>query len=95
VEEEEGEMLPQLEQALGSDRLVELGQAFARRRAAELTGNDGGSGQATRQEGHAQAGDGSEKTKEELYAEARDEGIQGRSSMSKEELAQALSEKQT
>jgi hypothetical protein len=38
------------------------------------------------------AGDDSEPTKKELYEEARDAGIEGRSSMNKDELREALEE---
>jgi hemerythrin superfamily protein len=99
VEEEEGQILPQLQRALAVDRLMELGQAFASRRAAELTGQGrrsnrggqrrrGGRPQARRGSGKASA-DG--KTRGELYDEARKAGIEGRSSMSKQELVRALS----
>jgi hemerythrin superfamily protein len=109
VEEEEGEMLPQLQRALGTDRLVELGKAFASRRAAELTGDrgqgggrgqrgrgshPGRAGQRGRGGGRPSARGGPGKTREELYAEARKAGIQGRSTMSKPELARALSRRQ-
>jgi hypothetical protein len=100
VEEEETELLPHLQQALDADRLTELGKAFAARRAAELTGQAGqpgnGSGSGNGRRGGSRAGKGSgqdlkDKTKDQLLAEARKAGIQGRSSMSKAELLRALS----
>jgi hemerythrin superfamily protein len=89
VEEEESELLPHLAQALGPERLAELGREFSARRAAELTGQAGhGNGRG----GGSRAGkDLQNKTKEELLAQARKAGIQGRSSMSKQELIRALS----
>jgi hemerythrin superfamily protein len=98
VEEEETELLPHLQQALGPDRLEELGKAFSARRAAELTGKAGQTGQGNGRRGGSHAGQGSaqnlqNKTKDQLIAQARKAGIQGRSSMSKQELVQALSSK--
>lgn len=71
VEEEEDEMFPQAREALGDDRLRELGQQM-QARADEL---------------RAAADD---VTKEELYDRARELDIEGRSQMSKRELARAL-----
>jgi hemerythrin superfamily protein len=101
VEEEEGEILPQLQRALGEDRLAEIGKAFASRRAAELTGQGAQRGQG-RGRGRSHDGSGatgrrapgrgrSGQSRQELYAEARKAGIQGRSSMSKQQLLRALS----
>lgn len=80
VQEEENELLPALEQAIGPQLRQELGQAFAQRRAQELTGHQPG-GQST--SGHSQS-------RNDLYEEARKLDIQGRSSMTKEELAQEV-----
>jgi hypothetical protein len=104
VEEEENELLPQLQQAVDTDRLVELGKAFSSRRAAELTGQGSrpSQGNGSARAAHARTGKGKtgqgkdgedlqQKTKEELYAQAREAGIEGRSSMSKQELLRALS----
>jgi hemerythrin superfamily protein len=98
VEEEETELLPHLQEALDADRLTELGQAFAARRAAELTGQAGRPGNGNGRRGGSRAGKSSGqdlqgKTKDQLLAEARKAGIQGRSSMSKDELLRALSSK--
>src|SRR5205823_5217905 len=94
VEEEETELLPHLQQALGPDRLAELGKAFSARRAAELTGQAGQPGDGRRGGSRKSSGRNlPDKTKDQLLAEARKAGIQGRSSMSKQELVQALSSK--
>jgi hemerythrin-like domain-containing protein len=76
VEEEEEEMLPQAEELLGVDRLAELGQRMAERKQ-ELLGQAGSSS-------------GGEQTKEELYEQAKEQDIPGRSKMSKEELAREV-----
>jgi hemerythrin-like domain-containing protein len=76
VEEEEEEMLPQAEELLGADRLAELGQRMAERKQ-ELLGQAGSSS-------------GGEQTKEELYEQAKEQDIPGRSKMSKEELAREV-----
>jgi hemerythrin-like domain-containing protein len=76
VEEEEEEMLPQAEELLGADRLAELGQRMAERKQ-ELLGQAGSSS-------------GGEQTKEELYEQAKEQDIPGRSQMSKEELAREV-----
>lgn len=71
VEEEEDEMFPQAREALGAERLRELGEEM-QVRADELR----------------VAGD--DVTKEELYERAKELDIEGRSQMSKRELARAL-----
>jgi hemerythrin-like domain-containing protein len=76
VEEEEEEMLPQAEELLGADRLAELGQRMAERKQ-ELLGQAGSSS-------------GGEQTKEELYEQAKEQDIPGRSKMSKGELAREV-----
>ena len=49
-----------------------------------------GLGGSNRSRSSGSSSSGSDKTKEELYEEAKQQGIEGRSSMSKEELEQAL-----
>ena len=88
VEEEENDILPALSEALEPERLQELGVAFAQRRSQSLAGmplTATGTGGGTR----GQQVTGGE-TREELYQKARDLGIQGRSSMNKEELAEEI-----
>jgi hemerythrin superfamily protein len=83
AQEEESEILPALASAVDGDRLRELGLAFATRRARELTG-------------HGFGGNGaSGKTREELYEEARELGVPGRSSMTKDELAREIQREQS
>ncbi|GAB2868921.1 hypothetical protein GCM10027074_40700 [Streptomyces deserti] len=88
VEEEENEILPALRDAVDSDRLRELGLQFATRRAQKLAGQPlsavGG--------GHRQGAGG--ETRAELYEKARELGVEGRSSMTKEELAEQVSKAQ-
>ena len=83
AQEEESEILPALASAVDRDRLRELGQAFAMRRAQELTG-------------HGFGGNGANgKTREELYEEARELDVPGRSSMTKDELAREIQREQS
>jgi hypothetical protein len=87
VQEEESEILPALQQAVSSEKLQELGQAFAAIRAREITKftrSDGGGN------GRGPSGGGQDTTKDELYDKAREAGIEGRSTMSKDELAKAV-----
>ncbi|MBC9727642.1 hemerythrin domain-containing protein [Streptomyces sp. TRM68367] len=107
VEEEENEILPALRESVDAGRLRELGLEFAERRSRALAGEplaavgrgSGGAGrqatkaagrQATKGEAKAELGG----TRAELYDKARELGIQGRSSMSKEELAEQVSRAQ-
>jgi hypothetical protein len=73
--EEESELLPKLARQAGAKRLEELGEAFAQRRDEEL---------------RALNGPLSGATKAELYEQAQQADIPGRSQMDKEELEQAL-----
>jgi hemerythrin-like domain-containing protein len=77
VEEEEEEMLPQAGELLGADRLAQLGQRMAERKQELL--------------GQARSSGGGEPTKEELYEQAKEQDIPGRSKMSKDELAREVS----
>ncbi|MFJ8106058.1 hemerythrin domain-containing protein [Streptomyces sp. NPDC096132] len=88
VEEEENDILPALSEALDPDRLQEMGMAFAQRRSQALAGEHlkaGSTGGGT--SGQQEHGG---ETRAELYEKARDLGIEGRSSMKKEELAEEV-----
>ena len=86
-EDEEGEMFPKLrEQA--ADRIAALGSPDELEAAVEADGDDE---QALKGEvsGRGQVSD--DLTRDELYEKAKDAGIEGRSSMTKDELKDALS----
>jgi hemerythrin superfamily protein len=76
VQEEESNVLPRLHEAVGPDRLEELGAAFEKREKAEMT--------------QAEKGARPDQTKEQLYEQAKQAGVEGRSDMTKDELADAL-----
>lgn len=86
AQEEEQEILPALAKAVDAGRLRELGTAFATRRAEELTGAEPVDDDRTRVGG---SGDGG-KSKAELYEEAKELDVQGRSTMDKEQLAEQV-----
>ncbi|MFG1942707.1 hemerythrin domain-containing protein [Nonomuraea sp. NPDC048826] len=77
VEEEESDLLPQLAQQAGDKRLQELGKAFQQRRDEEL-------------QALMSVQDGGDVTKAELYEQAQEADIPGRSQMDKEELKEAV-----
>lgn len=77
VQDEENSVLPGIRERLSDDRRQDLGRAFAARRAAELVPSGSG-GKVT------------DKSKGELYEQAKQAGVSGRSSMSKDELAEHL-----
>lgn len=77
VEEEETEILTALREETPSDRLDSLGETFESRRLAEL----------------AKAGlQDPDLTRDQLYDQARATDVPGRSSMTKDELREALNE---
>lgn len=78
VETEESEVLPALREAVSDRRLAELGTEFSRRRQQALEELGGV--------------DVSELRGDKLYEEARKEGVEGRSTMRREELADAVRE---
>ena len=94
VEEEEQEILPAFRESAGADRLEELGERFlAAKQEALGEGDTAGPGESEaggRGAGEGSAGEG--RSKEELYARAREQQVEGRSKMSKEELAEAVDE---
>jgi len=77
VEEEESDLLPVLSEKASADERDELGTRFA-----EATGTED-------LEIPASASTG-EPTKEELYERAKEQGVEGRSTMTKDELARAV-----
>ena len=83
VEEEESELLPQAEQVLGQEELVQLGQRMATRKQQLLEQPRPAGG----------AGGAADRTKNELYEQAQRLGIHGRSRMTKEQLAKAVANK--
>jgi hemerythrin superfamily protein len=87
MKEEENEILPALRDAVDADRLRELGLQFATRRSRKLTGEPlKAVGGEQRQNG----GNGGQ-TRAELYDKAKELGVEGRSSMTKDELAEEVS----
>jgi hemerythrin superfamily protein len=87
VEEEESELLPVLSQRASDDERERLGERFAAQtghdevRAGQIDGSGSASGAGS-----------DEPTRAELYAQAKEADIPGRSSMTKDELAKAISE---
>jgi hemerythrin superfamily protein len=78
VEEEENDLLPVLEKKTASAEREAMGRRFL-----EETGQaSGGAG--------SDVGSASEPTKAELYDKAKEQDIEGRSTMSKDELKQAV-----
>jgi hemerythrin superfamily protein len=86
MEEEENEILPALSQAVGAERLRELGMEFATRRAKALAGRPLKAAGGTTGGGGGAEG----ATRAELYDKARELGVEGRSTMSKDELAEQV-----
>jgi hemerythrin superfamily protein len=86
MEEEENEILPALSQAVGAERLRELGMEFANRRAKALAGRPLKAAGGTTGSGGGAEG----ATRAELYDKARELGVEGRSTMSKDELAEQV-----
>lgn len=97
VEEEENEVLPALQKAVDADRLVELGAAFEKVRG-ELLAQPASTinleaEAATGTAPAAATGDPADATRNELYERAKEADIPGRSAMTKQELADALRER--
>jgi hemerythrin superfamily protein len=91
VEEEESELLPVLSEKASDEEREQLGARFAAQTGrSEVRPEEAGSGAA----GDGSASDPGDATKAELYEQAKDADIPGRSSMTKEELARALAEKE-
>ena len=84
VEEEESEAWPKMRQELGQTKLGELGTEVEQRKR-ELLGAGTTQGSTSGSRGRLL-----DLTKEELYEKAKEAGIEGRSSMTKDELVDAL-----
>jgi hemerythrin superfamily protein len=94
VQEEESQLLPALQEAVDPQTLEALGAAFEEVRAHELEvagmgrAATGGSDPAPNRQ--AQERNPDDMSRDELYAQAKEAGIAGRSNMTKAELARAL-----
>ena len=75
AEEEEDELFPQLREVFGDERLQAMGAKLQEAKQRHLSGAAGSDGG---------------RTKEELYEQAKKKDVPGRSTMSKEELADAV-----
>lgn len=83
VEEEETEMFPKMRDSLDQQTLDQLGQKAAEAKQQLLQQQGAGTGgQGSTVEG--------ELTKEELYQKAKEQDVEGRSTMNKDELEQAV-----
>lgn len=78
VEEEEQELLTVLSEKASDEQRSELGARFAAATGSDTIRKD------------ATGGDSSEATRAELYEKAKKQDVPGRSTMSKDELAQAV-----
>lgn len=89
VEEEETEILPALAESVDPARLRQLGDAFEERRLAVLA--EHGITGLGRDEPNGSQASGEELSRDELYERAKRAEVPGRSKMSKDELARAVS----
>lgn len=80
VQEEENEIFPKMQEEFDEAKLDDLGRQFQEGK------------QQLQAEGWTGATEGA--TRDELYAEAKEIGIEGRSQMNKDELAQAVEQNQ-
>jgi iron-sulfur cluster repair protein YtfE (RIC family) len=78
VEEEEGEVFPKMRERLGAQRMTELGRRLETSTATTASAPATSTGEVL------------DLTKEELYEMAKEQGIEGRSKMNKNELARAV-----
>jgi hemerythrin superfamily protein len=93
VEEEESEVLPALRKAVDKATLERLGDAFDNART-ELLRQAGYDAPDTAGMSTPGNGDLTDATRDELYEMAKQADIAGRSSMNKDQLAQALADQQ-
>lgn len=89
VQEEESEAWPKMRDELGRTKLDELGTEVEQRKR-QLVGTASGTTTSSTSSGGSAGGGLLDLTKEELYEKAKQAGIEGRSSMTKKELADAL-----
>jgi hemerythrin superfamily protein len=87
VEEEEQDLLPVLSEQASDEEREELGARFA-----EVTGHQLEDDAEPGPGSPVTGSDGDGVTRDELYEQAKKKDIQGRSTMSKDELARALEE---
>jgi hemerythrin superfamily protein len=90
VEEEEQDVLPALRQAVDARTLERLGAAFDTARAELLGDYDPPAGPAATEPVNTVDMDPDQATKAELYEKAKEVDIPGRSTMTKDELSDAL-----
>jgi hemerythrin superfamily protein len=88
VEEEEQDLLPVLQQKAGEQEREAMGRRFLEE-TGQAGGGSGSSGSGSSSRSGS-SGSGDEPTKAELYERAKDRDVEGRSTMSKDELKQAL-----
>ncbi|HEX5533247.1 MAG TPA: hemerythrin domain-containing protein [Actinomycetales bacterium] len=86
VEEEENDLLPVLSQKASDSERESMGSRFMQETEGRLTSAGTTGGTATGSGGSG----GDEPTKTELYEKAKEQDVPGRSSMSKEELKEAV-----
>jgi hemerythrin superfamily protein len=93
VEEEEQDLLPVLEKKAGAQEREAMGRRFLEETGQAGGGAGSGAGPATGSRsgpGGSSSGGSDEPTKAELYEQAKEQDIEGRSTMSKEELKKAV-----
>jgi hypothetical protein len=88
VEEEEQDLLPVLSTKAGAQERQAMGRRFLEETGQ--VGADAGSGSGSASGSAAGSGSGEEPTKAELYEQAKEQNIEGRSTMTKDELKQAV-----
>jgi hemerythrin-like domain-containing protein len=89
VEEEENDLLPVLSQKASDSERESMGSRFLQETEGRLTSAGTTGGAATGSGGSGGSG-GDEPTKTELYEKAKEQDVPGRSSMSKDELKEAV-----